>query len=102
VYKNLPHKEEKIISLHNIQEANIVEDMCRNIPRIYVAIEGRQAEHRSHMIEVEGKIINQPISILIESREIHSSIDPKVVERLHFMKIKLEISWLVQLTFKFN
>jgi predicted aspartyl protease len=32
------------------------------------------------MIEVEGKINNQPISILIDSGASHSYLDPKMVE----------------------
>jgi hypothetical protein len=41
------------------------------------------------MIEVEGKIINQPISILVDSGEISFYIDPKIVDRLHLEKSKL-------------
>jgi hypothetical protein len=39
--------------------------------RIYVALNDRQEEYQSNMIEVEGKIINQPVSILIDSVAIH-------------------------------
>jgi hypothetical protein len=49
------------------------------------------------MIEVEGKIINHPVYILIDSGEIHCYIDPKIVERLHLDTSKLEKSSLVQL-----
>jgi hypothetical protein len=41
------------------------------------------------MIKVKGKIINQPVVILIDSREIHCYIDPKIVEILHLEKTKL-------------
>ena len=47
------------------------------------------------MIEVEGMINNQTISILIDSGASHSYIDPKMVERLHFTRIKHGKSWLV-------
>ena len=40
------------------------------------------------MIEVEGKIINQLVVILIDLGEIHCYIDPKIVNRLHLEKIK--------------
>jgi hypothetical protein len=33
-----------------------------------MALEDRQAEYQSHTIEVESKIINQSVSILIDSR----------------------------------
>jgi hypothetical protein len=79
--------------MHNIQEATIVEDMGR----IYAALEYQQAEFQPNMIELEGKIINHPIVILIDSREIHCYIDPKIVDRLHLEKSNLEKSSLVQL-----
>jgi hypothetical protein len=47
------------------------------------------------MIEVEGIIDDQTIAILIDSGDIHSYIDPKVVERLHFPRRKHGKSWLV-------
>jgi hypothetical protein len=49
------------------------------------------------MIDMEGKIINHPISILIDSREIHCYIDPKIVDRLCLEKNNLEKTSLVQL-----
>jgi hypothetical protein len=49
------------------------------------------------MIEVEGKIDNQPTTILIDSRASHSYLDPKMVERFHFPRRKLGKSWLVLL-----
>ena len=49
------------------------------------------------MIEVEGKIINHNVSILIDSGASHCYIDPEIVDRLHLEKSKLEKSSLVQL-----
>jgi hypothetical protein len=77
--------------VHNIQEATTVEDMGR----IYAALDDRKIEYQSHMIEVEGKIINQHVSILIDSRKIHCYIDPKIVDRLHVEKSKLVKASLV-------
>jgi hypothetical protein len=71
--------------------------MGRSMPRIYAALDNKQVEFQSHMIEVEGKINDQSISILIDSRASHSYIDPKLVERFHFPRRKLGKSWLVQL-----
>jgi hypothetical protein len=47
------------------------------------------------MIEVEDMINNQTIVILIDSGSSHSYIDPKMVESLHFPRIKHGKSWLV-------
>jgi hypothetical protein len=71
--------------------------MGKRMPRIYAALDNKQDKFQSHMIEVEGKINDQPISILIDSGAIHSYIDPKMVERFHFPRSKLGKSWLVQL-----
>jgi hypothetical protein len=49
------------------------------------------------MIEVEGMINNQTITILIDSGASHSYIDPKMVESLHLPRNKHGKSWLVQL-----
>jgi hypothetical protein len=49
------------------------------------------------MIEVEGKIINQHVVILIDSEASHFYIDPKLVDSLHLEKSKLEKSSLVNL-----
>jgi predicted aspartyl protease len=49
------------------------------------------------MIDVEGKIINQHVSILIYSGASHCYIDCKIVDRLNLEKRKLGKSSLVQL-----
>jgi hypothetical protein len=67
------------------------------IPRIYAALDNKQAEFQSHMIEVEGMINNHAFTILIDSGASHSYIDPKMVESLHLPRNKHGKSWLVQL-----
>jgi hypothetical protein len=49
------------------------------------------------MIEVEGKINDQTIVILIDSKSSHSYLDSKMVERFQFPRSKLGKPWLVQL-----
>jgi hypothetical protein len=48
--------------MNNIQEATTIKDMGR----ICAALDDRQAEYHFNMIEVEGKIINQLVAILID------------------------------------
>jgi hypothetical protein len=69
MYKDYTNEEEKMNTMNKIQEATTIEDMGRSIPKIYAALEDPQVEHQSHMIEVEGNIINHPFVILIDSRE---------------------------------
>ena len=43
-----------------------VGDLPRTIPRINAALENRQADYQTSMVEVEGKINQIPISISID------------------------------------
>jgi hypothetical protein len=49
--------------------------MGGNMPRIYASLNNKQEEYKSPMIEVEGKIDNHPIEILIDSGATHSYIN---------------------------
>jgi hypothetical protein len=95
MYKDCPHRGEKVRTVHNLQQANTIEDMERNVPRIYPALDNKQAEFQSHIIEVESKINNQPIFILIDLGASHIYLDPNMVERFQLPKSKKP--WLVQL-----
>jgi hypothetical protein len=97
MFIDCPHRGEKVRTIHSVQQAEIVEDMGRNVPRIYASLDNKQAEYQSHMIEVEGMISNQTIAILIDSGASHSYIDPNMVESVHFPRRKHGKSWLVQL-----
>ena len=74
-----------------------MEDMGISVPRIYATLDNKQAEFQSHMIEVEGMINNHSFTILIDSWDSHSYIDPKVVEIFQLRRSKHGKSWLVQL-----
>jgi hypothetical protein len=95
MFRDCPHRVEKGRIVHNVQQDETVEDMGRNVPRIYEALDKKKAEYQSYMIEVEGMISNQTIVILIDLGAINSYIDPKMVEILHFPRRKHGKSWLV-------
>jgi len=65
---------------HNMQEYDTVEIAARGMPKIYVVLDHRQIDHQSNMIEVEGMINNQSISIFFDSGASHSYVDPSLVE----------------------
>jgi hypothetical protein len=96
-YRDCPHKNGKVRVVHNVQQDETVEDMGSRIPRIYAALDNKQDEFQSHMIEVEGMINNHAFTILIDSGASHSYIDPRVVESLQLSRSKHGKSWLVQL-----
>ena len=72
--------------------------MARSMPRICVALENRQADHQTSMVEVEGMITNQPISVLIDPCASLSYISPRVVDLCNLVPENFDKSWLVQLS----
>ena len=58
MFRDCPHRGEKVRTVHNVHQAEIVEDMGNNVPRIYASLDNKQAKYQSHMIEVEGMINN--------------------------------------------
>eukprot|EP00253_Pinus_taeda_P003334 PITA_03334 len=81
-----------------IQEESIVGEVARSIPKINSALKDHQAEYKSIVVEFEGKIFDETISILIDLGDTLSYISPKVVEQCHLQSVKLKNPWLVQLT----
>ena len=65
--------------------------------KINVALENRQADHQTSMVEVQGLIQNFSISILIDPRSSLSYIYPSIVEKCKLPLNKFDKSWLVQL-----
>jgi hypothetical protein len=84
-------------AIHNLQEASIVGDMGRSMHRINATIDGRQVDHQSSVVEIEGKINDTRISILMDLGATLSYITPDVVELTKLKKLKHVKSWLVQL-----
>jgi hypothetical protein len=56
MYRYFPQRGENARTVHSVQQATTIEDMGRNVPKIYAALYNKQVEFQSHMIEVEGKI----------------------------------------------
>jgi hypothetical protein len=56
--------------------------------RIYATLDNKQAEYQSPMIEVEGKIDNQPIIILIDFGASHSYKNSNIVEIFNLQRSK--------------
>ena len=72
-------------------------DLERTIPRINAALENRKADYQTSMVEVEGKLNQTPIYILIDPGDRLSYISPDLVEKCKLSVEKFSKSWLVQL-----
>ena len=79
-----------------------VGDLARTMPRINATLQNRQADYQTSMVEVEGKINQTPISILIDTRASLSYISPNLVENCKLSVEKFASSWLVQLAIGAN
>jgi hypothetical protein len=75
-------------SLYNIQKDKKFKIMGGIMPRINAALDNKKEEYQSPMIQVEGKIDNHPIVILIDSGASHSYINYKIVEIFHLQMSK--------------
>jgi hypothetical protein len=67
-------------TVHKLQESSTVGNMGRSVHKIKLAIDGRQAYHQCTIVEVEGKIHDNHISILIDPRASLSYVTLGLVE----------------------
>ena len=78
--KDYPHQGSRTMTTHYVQETTTMGDIGRHVTRICPALDNTQTEHQSHMIEVEGMINKQHITILIYSGANHSYINSNDIE----------------------
>jgi len=72
--------------------------MGRSMHRINAIVDGRKYDHQSTTMEVEGKIHDNRISILIDPGATLIYVTPGLVELNKLKKENHAKSWLVQLT----
>ena len=69
--------------------------VARKFPRIYAALENRQEDHQSTLVEVVVKIVEKSVSFFIDLGSTHSYITPRFVDICDCKKLKHRKSWLV-------
>jgi hypothetical protein len=84
-------------TIHNLQEASTVGYVGRILHRINVVVDGRQVDHQSTIVEVEGKVNNARVSVLIDPGATLSYISPGVVASIKLKKRRHAKSWILQL-----
>ena len=67
------------------------------MPRIYVALDNNQANYQSWVVELEGIIAKQLVSILIDLGPSLSYVAPQTVDKCKLQPIRHVKQWLVQL-----
>ena len=82
--------------MHNLQEEPTIEDIAGTL-WIYAALDDQHADHQATMVEIEGKLLNTSISILIDLGACWSYVSPKIVDDCKLGKVKHDKPWLFQL-----
>ena len=94
---NCPLEDRNEGQASSTQEVETMGQEAGIIPKICVVLEYHQASHNSTVVEVEGEIVEQTVSVLIDPRSTHSYITPRLVELCTLKKLEHRRSWLVQL-----
>ena len=76
-----PNRKKTGNNIHTIHDEMTVGELARTMPRINVALENRQAEYHTSMVEVEGMINQIHVTILIDLGASISYIAPQIVEK---------------------
>ena len=90
-----PNRKKIVSNIHTIQGEMTVGDLARTMPRISAALENHRVDYQTSMVEVEGKIHQIPISILIDPGASLSYTSPDLVEKCKLSIEKFAKSWLV-------
>jgi hypothetical protein len=68
------------------------------MPRIYAAMDNKQANHQASVVEMEGMITNHLVSILIDLGSNLIYISPQAVDKCKLQPHKHAKPWLVELS----
>ena len=78
--KNCPLENRNEGEVPSTQEAKTMGQEVGIVPKICAVLEYPQEGHNSTVVEVEGEIVEQTVSILIDPRLTHSYITPVLVD----------------------
>ena len=72
-----------------------MDGVANEMPRNNATLENREAHHQTYMVEVQGMIQNQYVSILIDTCANLSYVSPSIAEKCNLYLKMFEKSWLV-------
>ena len=68
------------------KEAKTIGDVGKSIPRIYATFDKKQVDHQASIIQMEGQLCDQVVSILIDPRSNYSYVNPNPVDKCGLSK----------------
>ena len=66
--------------IYSAYEAQTAGDVGHHIPLIYAIVDNKQADHQASIIEMDGKLCDQIVSILIEPGSNYSYVNHDLVD----------------------
>ena len=73
----------------------MVGDVGKSIPHIYVALDNKKEDHQASIIEMDGKLCDQFVFILIDPGSNYSFVNLDLVDKCGLNKEMHVESWLV-------
>ena len=70
-----------ILQIYSVEDAQTVGDVGQSIPRNYAALDKRLAYHQASIIEMDGNLYDQVVSILIDARYNYIYVNPNLVDK---------------------
>jgi hypothetical protein len=95
--RDCSHRKQNNTGVYNIQEATTINNVSRSMPQIYASLDNRKDDHQASVVEMEGMVSNQLISILIHHFSNLSYVALQTIEKYKLQQVKYAKSWLVQL-----
>ena len=82
--RDFPHLHDVGKNIYSAQEVRIVGEVALSMPQIYSTMENFQVDHQDSIIEMEGKLQEKVVSILINQGSNYSYVNPELVEKCGF------------------
>jgi hypothetical protein len=96
--RDCSHGQQNNRRIYNVQEATTINNVARSMPKIYAAMDNKQADREASVVDMEGMITNHLVFILIDPGSNLSYIAPQAVDKCKLQPHKHAKPWLVQLS----
>lgn len=79
--RDCPYHHSSVQNIQAIYEETTVNGVAQNIPIVSTGMEDQHTDHQSTMMDIEGTILNQYVSILIGLGDSLSYISTKIMDK---------------------
>ena len=76
-----PHHQGGMPHIYSAEDAQTIGDVGQSIPHIYVALDNKKVDHQASIIEMEGKLCDWIVFILIDPGSNYSYVSLDLVDK---------------------